>query len=244
MRLPAPELLEWALRVFGRRFALVTSFQREGMVLLDMAAHISPEVRVITLDTGRLPEETYRMMQVVRTRYGVTIEVVCPSRHEVESMVTLYGPDLFRLSVAHRRLCCEIRKVRPLQRQLASVDAWASGLRRTQSAERSHVPKVDRDSAGRLKLNPLADWTAAQVIDYIDRHNVPLHPLYSQGYGTIGCAPCTRPIAPGEHERAGRWWWEQEASKECGIHFSPSGQAERTVDVLLREVLTATKHGA
>lgn len=224
------------MQTYGGRFAISTSFQAEGMVLVDMAAQISTQVRVLTLDTGRLPAETYQMMETVRTRYGIQVEVVYPDAAELESMVTRHGPDLFYRDVALRRLCCHLRKVRPLERKLKEFDAYAVGLRREQAESRAGVRKID-DSSKPVKLSPLADWTKQQVDEYVSRHDVPMHPLYAKGYASIGCAPCTRAIEPGEPERAGRWWWEQDAAKECGLHFTPEGKAQRTVDLLIEEVL-------
>jgi len=234
----ARELIQWATKTFGSRFAVVTSFQSEGMVLLDMAARLSSSLRVVTLDTGRLPEETYQMMEMIRERYGLPIEVVAPDAGEVESMMTRFGPNLFYETPALRRLCCHIRKVRPLDRKLSEVDAWAVGLRRSQSDTRGALTKVE-EIEGRVKISPLADWSAAQVADYIREHNVPSHTLYAKGYTSIGCGPCTRATIAGEDERAGRWWWEQQDNKECGIHFSAEGKVERTLDVLVREILEA-----
>jgi phosphoadenosine phosphosulfate reductase len=236
----APALLEWALGEFGSSLAIATAFQAEGMVILDMAARISPAVRVFTLDTGRLPEETYRMIETVRERYGVTVETVAPDTSEVEAMVGLHGPNLFYREVPLRNLCCEVRKVRPLERKLRELKAWVAGLRRGQNESRADVRKIE-EIEGKLKLSPLADWTAADVSEYIREHDVPVHPLYAAGYRSIGCAPCTRAVAAGEDERAGRWWWELDASKECGIHFSAEGKAERKLDVLLSEVLEARR---
>jgi thioredoxin-dependent adenylylsulfate APS reductase len=236
----AAELLEWAIREFGDSLAISTSFQSEGMVILDMAARISPGVHVFTLDTGRLPEETYRMMETVRERYGIRVETVSPDPAEVEGMIALHGPNLFYREVPLRMLCCQIRKVRPLERKLAGFKAWVVGLRRDQNESRADVRKVEQ-SEGRLKLSPLADWTAEQVQQYIRANNVPQHPLYATGYKSIGCEPCTRAVSAGEDERAGRWWWELDADKECGIHFSPEGKAERKLDVLLSEILEARR---
>jgi phosphoadenylyl-sulfate reductase (thioredoxin) len=235
--LSATELVTIAVREFGDRFAVITSFQREGMVVLDMAFRISPSVRVITLDTGRLPAETFDMMETVYQRYGVRVQTVMPDPAETSRMVRRYGPNLFLESVGHRRLCCEIRKVRPMARALEGIQAYAVGLRRGQSEARESVPKIE-EAAGRWKLSPLADWTSDQVAAYIKENNVPQHPLYEQGYRSIGCAPCTRATGPDESERAGRWWWEQGVASECGLHFSPDGKVERTVDVLLREILS------
>jgi phosphoadenosine phosphosulfate reductase len=235
--LSASELIEWAISEFANRFAIVASFQRGGMVLLDMAARITSSVRVITLDTGRLPPETFAMIDLVERRYGVRIEILKPDPAETLAMVDKFGMDLFRESVAHRRLCCQVRKVRPFERALAGLDAFAVGLRRHQGETRESVPKAEQTD-GRWKLSPLADWTGEQLLDYISRNDVPQHPLYAQGYTSIGCGPCTRATRPGEGERAGRWWWEDGAATECGMHFTPDGKVERTVDVLLREILS------
>jgi adenylyl-sulfate kinase len=205
------------------------------MVIVDMASRISSFVRVFTLDTGRLPDETYSMMEIVRRRYGITVEVVFPDRAEVEQLVTLHGPNLFYSSVQARERCCQTRKVRPLARKLETLKAWASGLRRDQGDTRAGIGKVEQEE-GRVKLNPLADWTAQQVEEYIREHQVPMHPLYARGYTSIGCAPCTRAVEAGEDERAGRWWWEEDAKKECGIHFAPDGSVRRGVPMETEEV--------
>jgi phosphoadenosine phosphosulfate reductase len=226
----ASDILSWAIDTFGDSFAIATSFQKEGMVILDLASRISAGVRVFTLDTGRLPDETYRMMDTVRQRYGIALEIVFPERAEVEQLVAFHGPNLFYSSVPARQRCCDIRKVRPLERKLETLQAWATGLRRDQAESRAGIPKVERGPTGRIKICPLADWSAGRVEEYIVRHDVPVHPLYARGYTSIGCAPCTRAIQPGESERAGRWWWEEEdAKKECGIHFSPDGSVARDV---------------
>ncbi len=230
--------MAWAQDTYSTRFAVVTAFQPEGMVLVDMAVRHAPQVRIVTVDTGRLPQETYDIMDTVRVRYGVTVEVVMPDAGEVERMVARHGLNLFRADPAFRKLCCQVRKVRPLEARLSgSIDAWASGLRREQSDERAAIERVEGFGTGRLKLNPLAEWTRAQVQDYVREHGVPVHPLLAQGYATVGCAPCSRPVHPGEDERSGRWWWEQDGGKECGIHVSPDGKMKRTLDVLLEEIL-------
>jgi phosphoadenylyl-sulfate reductase (thioredoxin) len=209
------------------------------MAVIDMAARISPAVRVVTLDTGRLPAETYDMMELVRARYGVKVETVFPDAAEVEAMMTRHGPNLFYESVPMRNLCCTVRKVRPLERKMVEFDAWVVGLRRSQSASREEVPKV-AEVKGKIKISPLADWTREQLHEYLKANDVPMHPLYAKGYPSIGCAPCTRPAGPDEDERAGRWWWEHGSPKECGLHFTPEGKIERTVDVLLREILESS----
>jgi len=217
---PAEELLAWALGEFGDRFAIVTSFQVEGMVVLDLARRLDPAVRVLTLDTGRLPEETYEIIEAVRARFGVRVELVTPDPEALAAMAAEHGPNLFRRDQALRRLCCQVRKVDPLGRALARLDAWSSGLRRDGGPARAGAAKVEPDPAhgGMVKLNPLADWTREQVWAYARANQVPLHPLYEQGYASIGCAPCTRAVLPGEDERAGRWWWEAGSDKECGLH--------------------------
>jgi phosphoadenylyl-sulfate reductase (thioredoxin) len=236
----AVDVLTWALETYGDAFAVSTSFQNEGMAIVDMAARINPKVRVFTLDTGRLPAGTHQMIETVRERYGVNVEVVYPDAAEVESMVTLHGPNLFYKQTAMRMLCCNIRKVRPLERKLRGLKAWAAGLRREQNESRLTVKKVDFDAAP-VKISPLADWDAARLEAYLQEHDVPRHPLYARGYTSIGCDPCTRAVEDGESGRAGRWWWEQDAAKECGIHFTADGKAQRTVDVLLHEVLGRTR---
>jgi phosphoadenosine phosphosulfate reductase len=225
-RASASEVLAWAVDRYGGEFAIATSFQKEGMAILDIAARISPQVRVFTLDTGRLPGETYRMIEIVRERYGIAAEIVRPDPEEVRPFVVLRGRDLIYESVDARQACCDVRKVRPLERKLATLGAWATGIRREQSETRAHMPKVEL-TATPVKINPLADWTAAQVEEYTRVNRVPVHPLYARGYASIGCAPCTRATMPGEGARAGRWWWEQNAHKECGIHFLPDGQVRR-----------------
>jgi len=232
----ASEILSWAADNYGNGFAVSTSFQSEGMVIVDMVAKLVKHPRVITLDTGRLPAETYQMIETVRDRYGIRVETVYPDTSELESMVARHGPNLFYRETALRMLCCNIRKVRPLDRKLRELKAWAVGLRRSQNDSRADVLKVDLGAAP-VKISPLADWTPEQVDDYIRQNDVPRHPLYGRGYTSIGCDPCTRAVEAGESERAGRWWWEQDADKECGIHFTADGRAQRTVDVLLEEVL-------
>lgn len=195
-------------------------------MIVDMASRIAPGVRVFTLETGRLPEETLRMIETTESRYGLRVERVQPEAEEVGRMVAERGLNLFYESVENRKVCCEIRKVRPMARHMAGIQAWATGLRRAQSETRASVEKV-AEVDGRVRLAPLADWTAAQVEEYTREHDVPVHPLYAAGYASIGCAPCTRAIRPGEEERAGRWWWEDSSRKECGIHFAADGTVKR-----------------
>lgn len=219
---PAPEVLAWALDRFHPSCALSAGGGAEGMALLDMAWRINPGVRIFTLDTGRLPQETYDLFDAVRERYGIQVEVLFPDNRDVESMVRDRGLNLMYKSVDLRLECCDVRKVRPMERYLDGLDAWITGLRRAQWKTRERVHKVEVDEAhgGMVKVNPLADWSRQQVWDYIHAHDVPYHSLLDQGYTSIGCAPCTRKIEPGENDRAGRWWWESDTEKECGIHCS------------------------
>jgi phosphoadenylyl-sulfate reductase (thioredoxin) len=216
----ASDLLRWAIETYEERFAIATGFQKGGMVLLDLAWRTRLPFRAFTLDTGRLPEETTSMLETVRRRYGINVEVVTPDPAEVSAMVRGHGLDLFYGSPEMRQMCCNVRKVRPFERKLQEFDAWATGLRRGRGRTRAAVPKVS-ENAGRLKLAPVADWSPQQVDAYLSEFDVPVHPLYAQGYTSIGCAPCTRAILEGEDERAGRWWWEVDSKKECGIHFAP-----------------------
>jgi len=231
------EVLRWALSHFGSQIALCTSFQADGMAILDMAWRIDPKVRVFTIDTGRLPQETYVLMDQIRETYGIAIEAYFPDATQVESIVRRHGSNLFYRSPELRLLCCQARKVLPLQRVLSSLDAWVTGLRRDQLSSRAAIRKIEWDAehGDVVKVNPLADWTEQQTWNYIREHNVPYHPFYDQGYTSIGCAPCTRPTAPGEDVRAGRWWWESGVLKECGMHCSiESGRFVREHTPLLR----------
>jgi phosphoadenosine phosphosulfate reductase len=214
------DVLAWALGTFGKRLAIVTSFQVEGMVMLDLARRIDPGVRVITIDTGRLPEESFELIDTVRARFDLEVEVITPDSPTVEAMVSRHGPNLFRRDRALRKLCCHVRKVEPLRRALEDLDAWVSGLRRDGGPARAGIAKIELDQAhgGVVKLNPLADWSRQEALDYASEHRLPPHPLYEQGFTSIGCAPCTRAPRPGEGERDGRWWWESSSDRECGLH--------------------------
>lgn len=216
----AEELLGWAFQKFGRSAPIASSFGAEDAVLIDMAARIFPGVRVFTLDTGRLPEETHQVIDAVRRKYKISVDVFFPEAAAVESLVRAKGHFSFKESVENRKECCRIRKVEPLKRALAGSEAWITGLRRDQAATRAAVAKVeaDPDHGGILKINPIADWTEARVWEYIKKNGVPYNKLHDAGYRSIGCAPCTRAVQPGEDVRAGRWWWESPDHKECGIH--------------------------
>ena len=219
----AARILGWAIETFHPRLVLSASFGApEGMVLLDMMQRLEPGVRVFTLDTGRLPQATHDLIDRVRDRYGIPVEVVFPDSVEVALMVRQGGQNLFYESVEKRQLCCRIRKVEPMRRYFATagLDAWVAGLRRGQGVTRTEAAKVEVDEAhgGLVKINPLVDWSLEQVWDYVRDHNVPVNRLHKQGYPSVGCDPCSRAIQPGEDIRAGRWWWENPETKECGIH--------------------------
>lgn len=235
----SPEtVIEWTLERWGARAGLCTSFQAEGMALLDMAWQIDPGVRVFTVDTGRLHQESYDFIQQVRDHYGIDIQVYFPDTLQVESMVQRHGPNLFYKSVPSRLSCCNVRKVEPIRRALDGLDAWITGLRRDQWASRANIRKIeiDHDHGGLAKISPLADWTLDEVWEYIEMYDVPTHPLYAQGYTSIGCAPCTRTTKPDEDPRAGRWWWETNAPKECGIHCPiETGGFEHELEALVGE---------
>ena len=219
---PPGDVLEWASRNLGSGVALATSFQIQGMALLDMLLKTDPRARVFTLDTGRLPSQTYELMDRVRDRYGVNIEVLFPDKAEVEEMVVRHGVNLFYKSVENRRLCCQVRKTNPLNGFLRTLDAWISSIRADQTEQRADSRKFEIDylHGGMLKINPILDWTMESVWDYVRENDVPYNELHDMGYPSIGCAPCTRAVEEGDDPRAGRWWWERGSDKECGIHFS------------------------
>ncbi len=225
--LSAEDLLRWALTEFSPKIALACSFQAEESVLIDMMFRIrGADFRVFTLDTGRLNQETYDCMDIMRQRYGVGVEVYFPDAEQVQTMVRSHGLNLFYGSLELRKLCCRVRKVEPLRWALSGLDAWITGLRREQALTRSAQSKIerDRDHGNVAKINPLADWSFDQVWDYIRKNDVPYNGLHDRGYPSIGCAPCTRAVKPGEDLRAGRWWWEKSDAKECGLHVSAQGE--------------------
>jgi phosphoadenosine phosphosulfate reductase len=201
--------------------ALACSFQAEESVLIDMMSRLrGADFRIFTLDTGRLNQETYDCMDAIRARYGISVEVYFPDALKVQDMVRSRGLNLFYNSVEERKLCCAVRKVEPLNRALKGLAAWMTGLRREQALTRTEVGKVelDADHDNILKINPLVDWSYDDVWNYIRENNVPFNRLHKQGYPSIGCAPCTRAVQAGEDSRAGRWWWENPETKECGLH--------------------------
>lgn len=195
----------------------------EDVVLIDMAVKICPDVSVFSLDTGRLHAETYRFIEQVRKHYNIVIDLLSPDAAKVEKLVREKG--LFSFYQDGHSECCGVRKVMPLRRKLATLDAWITGQRKDQSpGTRANVPVVEEDrafsAAGRtlFKFNPLANWSSTQVWQHIRNHGVPSNELHQRGFTSIGCEPCTRPVLPNQHEREGRWWWEEETMKECGLH--------------------------
>ncbi len=216
-------LLKQAEADYAPHVVFACSFGAEDVLLLDLISRHTPAIGIITLDTGRLPQETYDVMQACREKYGLEIRVYVPDAKEVEQMVRERGPNLFYHSVENRKLCCSIRKIHPLRRALTGMRAWVTGLRREQSGIRQVMASVEDDSRfGIKKFNPLIDWTGDEVWEYIRAHEVPYNALHDRHYPSIGCAPCTRAIAVGEDPRAGRWWWEREEGvAECGLHASP-----------------------
>jgi phosphoadenosine phosphosulfate reductase len=201
------------------RVAFSSSLGIEDQAVTHAIATTATAIDIFTLDTGRHFPETYDTLFETEGRYGIKIRVVYPDAKELEDLVESDGIYGFRYSVDSRKACCDIRKVRPLNRALAGAGGWVTGLRREQSQGRAHVPFATYDPVQNLiKLNPIADWTLEQLEAYIAANKIPVNALHAQGYPSIGCHPCTRAIQPGEHPRAGRWWWENENGKECGLH--------------------------
>ena len=217
----AREILTYAVENFHPRLALSASFGApEGMVLLDLMHQIEPASRVFVLDTGRLPQATYDLIDRVRDRYGKPVEMLFPRFEDVETITQAHGANLFYESIEKRKLCCQIRKVEPMRRYLAGLDAYVTGLRRDQNVTRTHTPKalIDEAYGGVVKLNPIAGWSQDEVWGYVREHQIPVNRLHKSGYPSVGCDPCSRAIRPGEDIRAGRWWWERQDTKECGLH--------------------------
>ncbi|MDD4383928.1 MAG: phosphoadenylyl-sulfate reductase [Bacteroidales bacterium] len=213
------ESISHCLKVFGNKIALSTSLGIEDQVLTQMLIAINKEAEIFTLDTGRLFPETYDLIERTCSKYGINIKIFFPNHADVEEMVNKKGINLFYHSVANRKECCDIRKIRPLKRAFAGLDAWICGLRRDQSVTRSDMQLVEWDEAnGLIKINPLIDWSEEDVWEYARENNVPYNILHDKGFPSIGCQPCTRAIEPGEDVRAGRWWWENPETKECGLH--------------------------
>ena len=210
------------------RIVQTTSLGAEDMVLTDLIARHGLQIALATLDTGKLHEQTLALIPRIEQRYGLVVERWQPAAEQVLHFVARHGEMAMRESIDLRKACCDMRKLEPLARLLAGRSAWVTGLRREQSGARAVVPYTERDEQGRTKLNPLADWSWQDVWNYIAAFEVPYNPLHDQFFPSIGCEPCTRAVALGEDFRAGRWWWEQEAAKECGLHVSRLERKEVT----------------
>ena len=216
----AEDILKAGVQAADGKVSLACSFSVEDVVVIDLIRELRLPVGIFALDTGRLNEETYEVAEAVSERYGVSIDWYFPEREAVEKLERGKGLFSFRASLENRHECCRIRKVEPLGRALAGLAGWVTGMRREQSVTRADIAPFEIDVAhgGILKINPLVDWTEAEVWAYAEKRQIPVNRLHKQGYPSIGCAPCTRAIKPGEHPRAGRWWWEDPANKECGLH--------------------------
>lgn len=213
------EVLEYFLNTLHVKIAFASSLGVEDQVLSDLLYKTRKGARIFTLDTGRLPAETYALLEKTRTHYGKPLDVFFPKAELVEPLVSEKGMFSFYTSIEERKACCYVRKIEPLKRALAGLDVWITGLRRAQSVTRERMECIEWDEAnGLVKLNPLIEWSEEEVWDYVRAHNVPVNALHAKGYPSIGCAPCTRAVKEGEDVRSGRWWWENPEHKECGLH--------------------------
>ncbi len=216
----AEAILAWAVETFGDGLTFASSLGAEDQVVTDLIAQAELPISIFTLDTGRLFQETYELIQRTEERYGHRIRIMFPDRREIEEMVEKHGINLFRDSVEKRQLCCRLRKIHPLRRAFAGKRAWICGLRRDQSVTRAELQPVEWDAVNSLvKVSPLWDWSNDQVWAFVRERGVPYNPLHDKGFLSIGCASCTRAVQPGEDIRAGRWWWEEPEKKECGLHI-------------------------
>ena len=218
-KLPTDKFLGFVWDHFGEKIALASSLSPEDQVITHILCGILPHPRIFTLDTGRLRQETYDVIEATYKKYNIRNKMLFPDAHAVQQMVNEYGPNLFFDSIQSRRQCCFVRKVAPLRRELSTLNAWVTGLRRDQAVTRKNIQRVEWDeSNGLVKINPLADWSNDDVWKFIRDNNIPYNLLHDDGYPSIGCAPCTRAAGKGEGIRSGRWWWELPEQKECGLH--------------------------
>jgi phosphoadenosine phosphosulfate reductase len=216
------ELLGSTLARYGR-LVYSNSLGAEAMVLTDIVWSHLPQIEVFTIDTGRLHEETYELLERLQRRYQRRIRVVCPDAVALERLIARQGVNGFYGSLEARLECCRVRKVEPFRRAIAGFPAWITGVRREQSAGRAHGQALEWDAEhGLYKLSPLLDWSEEQVWQYIRLHGLPYNSLHDRHFSSIGCSPCTRALQPGESRRAGRWWWERPESRECGLHARTS----------------------
>lgn len=213
------EILQYFIHNFKNKIALASSLSAEDQILTHLITSINKDTKIFTLDTGRLFQESYSLISKTNSKYGIKISVYFPENNSVEEMVNNHGVNLFYDSVDKRKLCCNVRKINPLQRALEGLEVWICGLRREQSVTRKNIDIVEWDSDNKLlKLNPLINWTEKNVWDFVKSESIPYNMLYDKGYTSIGCLPCTRAIKNGEDIRSGRWWWENPETKECGLH--------------------------
>lgn len=224
VNLTAEAVVAWALSTFTvGRIALASSFSAEDQVLTQMLVGINPKARIFTLDTGRHFEETYDVWQQSVDLWNIAYEVCVPDAKEVANLVSTPGPNSFYRSIDARKACCAVRKTRPLQKIVSTVDAWIVGLRAEQSQTRSGLSCVEWDEAHSVyRISPLCNWTESQTMDYTKNHVLPMSKLYEKGFRSIGCQPCTRASGPMDDVRLGRWWWELPEHKECGLHNRPN----------------------
>ncbi|RYU82498.1 phosphoadenylyl-sulfate reductase [Hymenobacter persicinus] len=216
---PAAAVLAAAAAQFPGQAVFSTSFGLEDQIITHLIFELNLPIRVFTLDTGRNFQETYSTWSKTRHRYGRPIETYFPEQAGVEQLLREKGPNSFYDSIDNRMECCGLRKVEPLRRALAGEQVWLTGIRAEQSANRHDMHAVEWDAGHQLlKVHPLFDWSFEQCWDFVHQHSIPFNPLHQQGFVSIGCAPCTRAIQPGEDFRAGRWWWEDQSAKECGLH--------------------------
>jgi len=217
---PIEEVLKYFLSTYGEKIALASSLGAEDQVLTDLLLKQDAKAKIFTLDTGRLYEQTYKVMDLTNRKYNIKIDVLFPHAKDVETLYQTQGINGFKESIENRKECCHISKIAPLKRALSTLDVWITGLRRSQSQTRESMKLVEFDEGNNLiKINPLIEWSEEEVWDYLKKHKVPYNELHEQGFPSIGCAPCTRAIAAGEDIRSGRWWWESPEHKECGLHL-------------------------
>ncbi len=215
----AQEIINWCVGYFGNKVALASSLGAEDQVLTEMMVKANENANIFTLDTGRLFPETYDLIDRTSKKYKIKINVFSPQAEAVQNMVREYGINLFYDSIEKRKMCCQIRKLEPLKRAFSNLEAWICGLRAEQSITRTNIKVIEWDSNNNIiKINPLAHWSEEQVWDYIKNNGIPYNPLHNKNYPSIGCQPCTRAVMPGEDIRAGRWYWENPETKECGLH--------------------------
>ncbi len=215
----AVEILKFVSGEFKQKICFASSLGLEDQVITHLIADNQLPLEIFTLDTGRMFPETYEVIEKTQARYNIKISIYFPDANDVENMVNEKGINLFYHSIENRKLCCGIRKIKPLKRALDGMDAWVTGLRREQSPTRKDMKVVEWDEVNKLiKVNPLLEWNEKQTWDFINQNKIPYNTLHDKGFPSIGCQPCTRAIMPGEDMRSGRWWWENPETKECGLH--------------------------